>query len=113
MKTKIQAQEVQGRFIELVVDGLGEIKCLFKENQDSEREEKYIAEVFWNPPECGIVDYLFSCYLDDIEEEIEEIKKDINRYCFDFIEVTCEGRIEDNTDTEEIYQKVLNLFFRG
>lgn len=107
----ITAQEIQGRYMELIVDGLGEFKFLFKENEpDDETQGKYIVEAFWNPHDYGIVDFIVGCYINDIDSTMESIKENMIYY-IEGARVSCESHIKDGTDEEGVYQDILDLWF--
>jgi len=107
----LTAQEIQGRFMELIVDGLGEFKFLFKENiPDNESRGKYYMEVLWNPSGYGIVDFIVGMDIEDIDSEIEDIKEDMSYY-IDGARVSCECHIENGTDDEGVYQEILDSWF--
>ena len=110
-KENVIAQEIQGRFMELIVDELGEFKFLFKDNiPDDESQGKYLMEAFWNPPDYGIVDFLEGHYVDDIDLEIENIKENMSYY-IDGARISCESHIENKTDDEGVYQDILDSWF--
>ncbi|AEY66617.1 hypothetical protein [Clostridium sp. BNL1100] len=107
----ITAREIQGRFMELVVDGLGEFKFLFKENTSEDKSQgKYYMEVLWNPIGYGLIDFIVGQYVDDIDSEMINIKEDMSYY-IDGARISCICRIESGHDDEGVYEDILKNFF--
>jgi hypothetical protein len=105
------AQEIQGRFMELIVDGLGNFKFIFKENiPDNESQCKYIVEAFWNPPNCEIVDFIVACYIDDIDSYMEDIKNNMIYY-IEGARISCKYHIENGSDNKGVYKDISDSWF--
>ncbi len=107
----LEAEEIQGYFYELSINNLGEFKFLFKKNVLEETaEENYLMEVFWNPEDYGVTDFIVGQYVDDIELTMEKVKSNMDYY-IDGARVACLCRIESGHDDEGVYESILNEFF--
>lgn len=98
---------IKGTFYRIDIKDLGEFRFLFQDKND---EGKYFMEVYWNPDNYGLVDFLYGCYVDDIKKEMSENSDDMD-YFIDSARISCICRIEDGTDIEGVYEGILNSYF--
>lgn len=102
---------IKGTFYKINVEDLGEFNFLFSENINDKRfTKKYFMESYWNPDNYGIVDFIVGYEVDNIEEEINRITEDMS-YFIDGARISCLCHMDDNTDTEGIYEGILATYF--
>lgn len=99
-----------GRFYQINVDNLGEFRFLFHDKSKHSKDKNYFLEVYWNPDNYGLVDFIVGYDVEDINEEIVKIQDDMS-YFIDGARISCLCRVEDGTDTEGVYEAILNSYF--
>lgn len=103
----ISAHENIGRYMELNTVNQGVFRFMFKLNPDPDPKTKYYMEVLWNPERYGIVDFLVGMDIDDIDAEMQSIKRDISYYA-NGARIACEGHVEEDTDPDGVYKTILD-----
>jgi len=95
-------KEIQGRFYEIIIDGLGEIKFLFKKDYN-----RYNLEIWWSPIGYDIANSLSS---HNTDSSIKDIKKNL-KYYIDMVKESCMCHIKEGNGDEEIFDDILTGFF--
>lgn len=102
---------IKGTFYKIKVEDLGEFNFLFSENKGINPDTKnYFMESYWNPDNYGRIDFIVGYYVDDIEDEIYKITKDIS-YFIDGAKISCECHMDDGSDDEGVYEGILATYF--
>ncbi len=100
---------VSGSFYKVEIEELGEFRFLF-ENKAKHNQGNYFLEAYWSPKNYGIVDHIVGYDVKDINIEMYKIINDMS-YFIDGARVSCICHMEDNTDTEGVYEGILASCF--
>lgn len=100
----------KGVFYQIDIENLGEFRFLFHDKGKLTETKNHYLEVYWNPSNYGLVDFLVGYDVEDIDKEIAEFQEDMS-YFIDSARISCICRIEDGSDNEGVYEGILNSYF--
>lgn len=104
---------INGEFYKIKIKNLGEFNFLFSPNEDFDDEfgsDKYYMEVYWNPFNYGLADFIIGQYAEDVYETMNKHYNYMDYY-IDCAKVACLCHLDNNTDTDGVYIDILNEYF--
>ncbi len=112
-KTPLKIQKTTGTYYKVTIDGLGDITFIFdKHNITPDPINEYSIEAYWNPDNYGRMNYLGPWFCKTIEKGIEHIESKMDYY-LEKIKQSCIYNIEDGSDVDGEYKKILNSYFHS